>query len=84
MSGRQHNSKRWHFQLDDVGDGKKGIQILRDGCEIVTRKGTSVGHVFELHTPSTRKLCKQAEAYLPYAVEVCPNCLPTPLLFMIS
>lgn len=71
MSG--HNSKRWHFELDDIGgaDGTvKGIKVIRGGKEIQSRKGFPVGHVAELRSPSSRKLCKQAESYLPYAVEV--------------
>ena len=67
MSGRHHNSKRWHFKLDDFGDG---IKIIRDGREILSRRGTPVGHIVELRAPSSRKSCKQAEAYLSCAVEV--------------
>ena len=70
MSG--HNSKRWHFELDEIGgadDLVKGIKVIRDEKEI-NRKGIPVGHVVELRTPSSRRLCKQAETYLPYAVEV--------------
>ena len=70
MSG--HNSKRWRFKLDEIGgtdDLVKGIKVIRDGKEI-NRKGIPVGHIMELCTPSSRRLCKQVETYLPYAVEV--------------
>lgn len=53
--------------LDDFGDG---IKIIRDGREILSRRGTPVGHIVELRAPSSRMSCKQAEAYLSYAVEV--------------
>ena len=74
MSGCQHNSKQWHFEIDDTGDASlKGVKVIRDSSKILNRKGTPVGHVVDLRTPSTRKLCKQAESYLSYAVEVLIN-----------
>ena len=68
-----HNSKRWHFELDEVDgadDLVKGmIKVIRGGKEI-SHKGIPVGHIVELRTPTSRRLCKQAAAYLAYAVEV--------------
>lgn len=65
MSG--HNSKRWHFEQDDIGDADgiaKGIKVIHAGKEIQSRKGFLIGFVAELRA---RRLCKQAESYLPYA-----------------
>ena len=70
MSG--HNSKQWCFELDEsVGtDGLvKGMKVIRDGKEINCKR-IPLGHIVEMHTPSSQRLCKQAESYLPYAVEV--------------
>lgn len=69
-----HNSKRWHFELGEIDDADgglvKSIKVIHDGKELVNHKGIPLGHIVELHTPSSWRLCKQAKTYLPYAVEV--------------
>ena len=65
-----HTSKRWHFRLSDLGPKRKALKIIRGGVEVCDTKKRPLGLVKNIGTPSTRKLCKQAELYLDYAIEV--------------
>lgn len=65
-----HTSKRWHFRLADLGPKRKALKIIRGGHEVCDTKKRPLGLLQDIGTPSTRKLCKQAETYLDYAIEV--------------
>ena len=62
------SSKKWQFEL--LLGGLRGITVSRGGKQVTNSKGTLLGPIVNVSTPSTRKSCYQAKDFLEQALQV--------------